>query len=302
MSENLLLRVSRKLNRQASSLGLINRLLPAASRFAVPILATTLLLLGLSSGYALSQWTETFTGGFGSWTTQYGLTDNGFNLGWANTANAGGGLGEIGGSIAQYTSTATPSPLGMPRILDPLGGGTLNLNSPLSVSGRMWLQEVVVNPNMNVHMGYYNLADPSNQNLMLRIVAASSTKRWRFQFRGNGSSGSRVTAPDTTWDSTPLGFSFTWAPSGLNDGAGTISGQLTKGADVLTVTSYNVAANTSVFDSFGLWVDSGNGTLADVERMWFDDLVYTVPEPSAALLLPLGAGLLLLARRNLRRV
>ncbi len=297
MSENPLRYVSRKSIRQASSLGLLHRLLPATSRLAVTILATAVLLLGLSSGYAATQLTETFTGGFGNWTLQSGLTDNGFNLGWANSANAGGAAGEIGGLVVLYNGGDA---FGMPRILDPLGASALNLNSPLSVSGQMYL-DGVTSPNMNVHIGYYNTADPGNQNLMLRMVSPTSD-RWRFQFRGNGANGSRVTVPDTTWDATPLGFSFTWTPSGLNNGAGTIAGQVTKGATVLTVTSFAAPANTAVFDAFGLWIDSGGST--DITRTqieWFDNITYTVPEPSAASLCILAGALSLLARRKLRR-
>jgi hypothetical protein len=308
--QETLMNMPNQSTRRASSPATVyhNHLLSTACWVSVPIFAATLLLLGLSSGYALGQRTETFTGGFGSWTTTYGLTDSGFNLGWANTANAGGAPGEIGGLIVQTNSTASPPNLGMPHILDTVsfaGGNTLTLNSPLSASGQMYLSDPGT-ANMNVFIGYFNSADPTAQRLAIRFDSPGThtpSPIWRVRMGGPNATGTRTSVPDGTWNATPLSFDFTWTPSGLNDGSGTLAGELKNGATVFTVTPQSVAANSVVLNSFGMWVDSAGSTVpANVQTEWFDNITYTiVPEPSAALLWPLAGGFLLLARRNLRR-
>lgn len=296
--------VSREFSRRANSSGLINRLLPAACRVSVAAVATTLLLLGAPSGYALVQIGETFTGGLGYWTTTSPAnTDAGNN--WIWSSSGGPFSGAIGGTLVRTNVPTSPTAFGMPRFLDTVsfaGGNTMNLNMALSVSGQMYLNDPGT-ADTGIYVGYFNSAAPDVQRLALKIDGPNPRPQWRVRFAGNASTGTRTALPDATWNAALLDFAFNFVPDGGGLGAGTVSGYVKNGAATWTVTTFGIAANTSFFDAFGIWADSSSST--DVLRTqtgWFDNIQYTVvPEPSAALLLPLGAGLLLLTQRTLRR-
>jgi len=246
---------------------------------------------------------ETFDTGLGSFTTTYGLTDNGFNMGWWNTGNASGFPGEIGGLVQRYSAPVSPSPPVMPRILDTQSylGAPLNTLMTFGASGRMYFN----NPGSagaDLNLGFWNYEnpDPGSERIVLRIHSPGGGG-WRFRPGDGQGSGSRITVPGS--ESVMMSFSFTFTPSGLNDGSGTISGSIFNGSTVFPLNSYNVAANSYSLDCFGIWADSAGSTdPLQYQNMYFDSFTYTVvPEPSAALLLPLGAGLFLLAQRKLRR-
>jgi hypothetical protein len=282
---------------------LTNRLLPAACRVSAVAVSATLLLAGASSGYANSAY-ETFDSGLGNFTTTYGNNNLGFDLGWWNTGNASGFPGEMGGMFNRTNSggQSVDSPY-MPRILDTASytsGGVLDTTMSISASGKMYL----MNPgsaNADINLGFFNssIADPNSQRLVLRINAPSGGD-WRFRVAAD-SSGSRITVPGS--EAIPLDFSFTFTPSGLLDGSGSIAGSIFDGTTTYPLPAYAVTANSWTFDSFGVWTDSsGSPDLTQYEYAYFDNLQYTVvPEPSVALLLPFGAGLLVLARNKFRR-
>jgi len=270
--------------------------LPLALAVAGALLAAPLAQAGV-------QVVNTFDNGLGTWSTTVLNHDNGYDLDWSNTSHAGGDPGEVGGLVIRFHSDTSPSALGMPRILDTINfrGQPVDLNMPLSVSGLLYAQDI--SANTTVHMGYYNVGAPSDQRLILRVVdpSDSGTGLWRFRFAAGGS-GSKVTVPDNSWDSTPLRFSFQWTPSGLGDGSGTVSGQVQKvsGGDPLVIPSVSLGANTFAFNAFGLWIDSSGSTKPDRQQIvFFDNVEYTiVPEPSTFLLGAMGTGLLFLLRRR----
>jgi hypothetical protein len=290
--------------RRASSPALINvnQLFQTACRVSVAAVASTLLLAALPSAYA-NDAHETFDTGLGSFTTTYGLTDNGFNMGWWNTGNASGVPGEIGGLVQRYSPGVSPAAPAMPRILDTQSylGAPLNTLMTISASGRMFLN----NPGSagaDLNLGFWNYEnpDPGTERLVLRIHSPSSGM-WRFRPGDGQGSGSRITVPGS--ESVMMSFSFTFTPDGNGLGAGTISGSIFNGSTVFPLVPYAVAANTYSLDCFGIWVDSAGSTdTAQYQNMYFDNFTYTVvPEPSVALLLPLGAGLFLLTQRKFRR-
>lgn len=259
------------------------------------VVSAAVLLLAANSSRA-NQTLNTFDTGLGSWSTTALTSTPGFNLGWSNTGLASGTGGEVGGLISRLNSTTSPSGLGTPRILDTVsfaGGNTLSLNSALSVSGKLYLQDISAASDLN--FGYFNIADSSNQRAVLRIIspATAGSGIWRFRFGLGGSSGTRVNAPDATWNQASLDFNFLWTPSGLNDGSGTLSGSVANGASILSIPSQALGANTAVFDSFGLWVDSAGTTdSTKTQYTYFDNVQYTVvPEPTALSLFGLFGGL-----------
>ncbi len=253
---------------------------------------------------------ETFNTDLAGWTyTNPGGATNGSTLGWNNSANSGGAAGEIGGTLARVNVPTSPTALGMPRILDTSTSRLLGLtlNTAISVSGKMYLGDPGT-ADTGIYIGYFNTAAPDVQRLALRIDGPSAHPQWRARFAsgwsGSGTTGTR-TAMAATFNATALDFSFSFAPSGLNDGAGTLTGSIYNvgTAETFTVTAFSILANANSFDAFGIWGDSsGSSDITRVQTAWFDNLTYTVvPEPAAALLLPFGAGLLLLARNKTRR-
>ena len=294
-------------------------------------MAASAWLVGASSGYANFTY-ETFDTGLGTWTTESPYNHiEGFDIGWSSTGNASGVGGEVGGTWARIDkkdgNVTAPR---MAHILDTAsfaGGNQVSLNMPLSASGRMILYDSGT-ADCTVYVGFYNsgilsyippgyptnFSDAGSERLILRITGPASGSLWRFNFGGPNTTQSptRVTVPDSTWSDTPLDFSFTWTPSGLNDGSGTVSGYVQKagGGAKIDVPTWTIVAGAPQyasllhnFDSFGIWADSSASTdLTRTHVEWFDNMKYTVvPEPSAALLLPFAAGLFLLARRKFRR-
>ena len=289
---------------------------------AVAVVATTLLLLGASSGYADFAY-ETFDTGLGTWTTESSYNHiEGFDIGWSSTGNASGVGGEVGGTFAKIDKKGSgPTAPKMAHILDTnsfAGGKMVSLNMPLSASGRMILYDsgtadctVYVgffkNGPLTLPPGYPTVYDAGSERLILRITGPQSSNRWRFNFGGPDTTQgpTRVTVPDSTWSDTPLDFNFTWTPSGLNNGSGTVSGYVQKagGGEVLTVPSWAIGPNLwnpvygqnlYNFDSFGIWADSSNET--DITRThveWFDNLQYTVLPAPALSAVQSGADVIL---------
>jgi hypothetical protein len=258
----------------------------------------TALLMGLSTANADLVYND-FATGLGTWTTTYGLTGNGFNLGWSPTGNASGVGGEVGGLVARYAAPSSPSAPYMPRILDTqsFAGGNMNLNYSIYMSGRMFLQNVA-NANSDLNFGYFNTvdADTGTNRLVMRMHSPSGGQ-WRFRLAAGQQSTSRVTVNGLESVGVDFGFSFT--PSGVNDGSGSFTGYV----GAVNIGTLAVPANSFSFDSFGLWVDSaGNSDPAALQNMFYDNVTFTiVPEPSTALLGSIGAALLLWGRRKLLR-
>lgn len=268
---------------------------------AVSAVSAVLLLLTSSRSQA-NQTLNTFDSGLNTWTTTALTTAPGFNLGWSSTGFASGTGGEVGGLISRTNSPTGAS--GTPRILDTIsfaGGNTLSLNSALSVSGKLYLQDISAASDLN--FGYFSTIDPSNQRAVLRIIspATAGSGIWRFRFGLGNSSGTRVNAPDATWNQALLDFNFLWTPTGLNDGSGTLSGSVANGASILTIPSQALGANAAVFDSFGLWVDSAGVTdFTKTQYTYFDNVQYTVvPEPSIAAVTGCGLVVLFLIKRRI---
>ena len=290
-------------------------------------LAAGLLLLGASSGYAAMHYAyENFDTGLGKWTTvtTYNHVE-GFDIGYSGTGYASGNPGEVGGTWAYINKKGSGATAPkMAHIVDKVsylpsaGGALVSLNMPLHATGMMRLNDGVspYPADCVVLVGFFKegivtgttYRDALAENISLKIVPpAYNSQMWRFQWCGPDTSTSpiKTTVPDTSWNATPLRFDFTWTPSGLGNGSGTVSGFIQKPGDgILVLPPWTLGAKTRRnFDSFGIWAQSSNGTdITHTNTEWFDSMQYTVaPEPSAAWLTPLGGGLLLLIRRMLRR-
>jgi hypothetical protein len=254
-----------------------------------------LVWLGWASSASAQSAVETFDADLGGWSTTFGNHENGFDFDWSDTANAGGSAGEVGGLFVR-TNQPTGD-LSMPRILDTASfAAPLTLNQPLSASGMMYLDDVSDTAGLDVHIGYFNENNPMNERLIIRI-SPNSGNVWRFRTAANTGQGTRVDA-GTQFDSVPLEFHLDWVPSGLDNGTGTLTGSVSDGVTTLVLDSPFVGANTATLDSFGVWANSASSTNpSQQQRMFFDDVTYTVPEPSSMSLGMVALGSVLLLGR-----
>jgi hypothetical protein len=249
------------------------------SSWIVLALAT---VLGLGAETASAQFsrTETFDEGLGAFDTEFGNQSNGFEFGWSESTYAGGEPGELGGLFVRVNEPT--GDLSMPRILDTASFvAPVDLNQPFSASGWMQLDDESDAAGLDVNLGFFRENNPTNERIVIRILPNGSNV-WRFRMAVNGASGTRLDGPPA-FDSVPLAWSFVWTPSGAGNGTGTATGSVTDGTTTLELPSPLVGANAAQIDAFGVWANSASSTdLARTQRMYFDDVTYTVPEPLAS--------------------
>jgi hypothetical protein len=265
-----------------------------AEGLLLPILAAVALLPAGVASAQLSR-VETFDTDLGGWDTLFGAQDDGFDIGWSDSSFAGGTPGEFGGRFVRVTQAT--GDLSMPRALDTASFvAPLDLDVPFAAEGWMFLDDDSNAAGLDVHLGFFRENNPSNERVILRILPDGDDV-WRFRMAVNGSQGTRVDAP-TSFDSVPLAWSFEWTPSGAGDGTGTATGTVSDGVTTLTLPSPVVGANAATIDAFGVWANSASTTdAARTQTMYFDDVLYTAPEPGVAF----GGGVALAALFHRRR-
>jgi hypothetical protein len=238
---------------------------------------------------------ETFDADLGAWDTLFGAQADGFDIGWSASSLAGGSPGEFGGLFVRVNQPT--GDLSMPRALDTASFSTpIDLDQPFHAEGRMYLDDDSDDAGLDVHVGFFRENNPTNERVILRILP-NGLDSWRFRMAVNASQGTRIDAP-LEFDATPLVWSFDWTPSGAGDGTGTATGTVSDGVTVLTLPSPLVGANAAMVDSFGVWANSASATdPSRTQRMYFDDVTYTAPEPTAALLACAALATLSLAGR-----
>lgn len=229
---------------------------------------------------------EVFDADLGAWNFSFGAQSNGFALGWSDTDFAGGVAGEFGALLVRHSEPT--GDLSMPRVLDTASFATaLDLNQPFEASGWMLLDDVSNDAGLDVHLGFFNSNNPLNERLIVRIQPNGGDE-WRFRMSANASSGTRIDAP-LGFDSVPLEWSFAWVPTG-SGGTGTLTGSVSDGITTLTLPAPLVGGNTATVNSFGVWANSASSSdPARTQRMYVDDVRYTVPEPACGLASAVGA-------------
>ncbi len=237
---------------------------------------------------------ETFDADLGAWGFSFGAQANGFDLGWSDTSLAGGSPGEFGGVFVRLNQLT--GDLSMPRVLDTGSfAAPLAFDQLIRASGSMFLNDDSDDAGLDVHLGFFDANNPLNERLIIRIQP-NGGNQWRFRVSANTSSGARIDAP-TSFDSVPLEWSFEWTPSD-SGGGGTLTGTVSDGVTTLSLPSPIVGFNTATLDSFGVWANSASSSdPSRTQQMFFDDVLYTVPEPEGGLL----GGLAVLATALLRR-
>lgn len=250
-------------------------------RLASAAIVAWTLLASTTAGAQVSV-VESFDADLGAWDTLFGAQSSGFDFGWSDSTFAGGAAGEFGGSFARVNEPT--GDLSMPRALDTVSFVTpIDLREPFHAEGWMFLDDDSNDASLDTHIGFFKENNPTNERIVIRI-SPNGEDEWRFRMAVNASQGTRLDAP-TSFDSTPLSWSFDWTPSGSLDGSGTAVGTVSDGITTLDLPSPLVFANAASVDSFGVWANSASSTdLARTQRMFFDDVTYTAPEPGAALL------------------
>lgn len=259
----------------------------------LPAAIAAFALLGAGVASAQVSRLETFDADLGAWDTLFGAQADGFDIGWSDSSFAGGAPGEFGGTFVRVNQPT--GDLSMPRALDTASfSAPVDLDQPFHAEGWMFLDDDSGDAGLDVNLGFFRESNPTNERVIIRILPNGSDS-WRFRMAVNGGQGTRLDGVD--FDSTPLAWSFDWTPSGAGDGSGTATGTVSDGVTTLNLPSPFVGANAATIDSFGVWANSASSTdPARTQRMYFDDVTYTVPEPGRAL-----GGLIALAALRRRR-
>jgi hypothetical protein len=249
---------------------------------------------GASAFGALFQVTENFNADPAAWGPDGPGSANTTapqNFGWKSSNNAGGAVGEAGGTFSRMTSARYDTSI---DDADPTETGVDPSTDTLTMSGRVEVTGGTANP----YLGWFSntalgAAEPTNF-----IGFRLDTEKLLLNVRANGASGA-VPGQDTAVGANnslanASTFSITYNPNG-NGGTGTLTGSINGGASTATI---NLTAGAkdliTDLDRFGMFTRAP-GT-APEGSAFFDDLVYTstIPEPAALSLFGIGA---LLRRR-----
>ena len=233
------------------------------------VLLSVAVLLGVSQPVYAG--TSTFDSDPG-WAAQ-NTQDQGNDVGWSNTSNAGGGAGEIGGTFIR----SAPAVFYAQALATPLDADT----NDFSASGKGWIN----GSGGNTLVGFFDSTSDLSWSPGSFIGFRSDTGEL-YGYADGG--GPQIGAPGGsnafTWgfnyshESERLTFTYNGAAVGDDRGANV--------GDLGNLTH------------FGL-VNLSNGSDNDAVTYW-DDITFTgqVPEPSSILMMMLGLGLAAFSRRR----
>lgn len=204
-------------------------------------------------------WTETFSGGPGFFTATNNNQTNGNSFGYSFSINAGGAVGEIGGTFARNT-TAIPA-----YIADPTLGTAISLANNVVFRGQLFIHNI--NANDNFFFGFAPTAGNFSSILGIQIAEPNSTFAPNFRGQGLAVGASSVNKypipPDVV-----VPFDLSW------DAA---SGILTAnvGNQEFYVTNQTAALTTFSSLVIGTYGEKTIVT-ADNALLYFDNLTYSV--------------------------
>jgi hypothetical protein len=296
-----------------------------ASRKTVGMMVAMIAALALAGGtaQAVILVTQNFdtaaSAAADGWTVQNGTT-GGNNFGFSNTSNAGGVPGEAGGAFQR------PGNVGFYSDLTGIG---LDVFEPMEVSGLLRLAKATSPPTDNfVVFGYWDQNKTATSPLDVNSPAHASTwvgLSYRASdgllranvFEGdyggyNGSGGNAGLAKEAFMPDGNYTFAFTVNNAGFTPGPGEfnyaqITLTLSNTTTAAVTTLYNAlnplqnrtpsASPPRVLNAFGFLHANSTSDANNPLSIFADDLIYTVPEPTAVALLGLS-GLLWWGRRE----
>lgn len=223
--------------------------------------------------------------------TLFNNGSGGSSFGYQASNHAGGSPGEAGGHFTRANSFRYYADTNL--------NGPLNLNHPLSASGRFDFTSVNT-PDFNngLFIGHFQSAVENYTIGLFFSNGGGNTAKlaWGINVRGDSfnilsSQSSLDPNIDRTW-------SYAWDPTGGANGVGRLTATLsgpgggTKTVDMPAGASIRADAH---FEAFGINATNVGATSSPAQNadLYFDDLSYSVlavPEPSSLALLTLGVA------------
>lgn len=219
---------------------------------------------------------------------------NGNTVGWSNSNDAGGALGEAMGNFRRSSQ----------RVY--YGTDLVNATVPsmaFEASGKLNVTSVTGNGDHGhgAWISFFSSSSDAQVGILFNNSPSAFDSAWGLGIRDSnngviaqaGLDGSRVISLGV-----PRTFSWQWDPL-ANAGNGALSGSVSGAGSPLTINltpAQRASFDALRFDRFGLNLPAINnaGTGSDLR---IDDATFTIPEPASVTLLGLG-GLLLWRRRN----
>jgi len=211
--------------------------------------------------------TENFDTTLGTFDGSKNPAAGGNNLGFSNTANAGGKPGEAGGTLAR-TTLADAAYIG-----DLTLGGLLSQSEPITMRGRFFLESGTFDGDM--FLGY---ADTSNLGNRLGIQftepGGDFRPNFRVRVRVNDSTSAIIgVAPGRPWQ-----FDLTWDPA-----AGTLKGTVAGQAINHTASPGAAQYDAFILGTFG----AGSNNPSQNGKLLVDELTYNIVSDAPALVVRL---------------
>lgn len=209
-------------------------------------------------------WTETFSGGTGYFKASNLNHANGNDIDYSFSVNAGGSVGEVGGTFVKTLTTAAG------YIADPTLGGPISLSNNVVLRGQIYLRNL--NANGNYFIGFTTATNNFTGPLGLNLAEPGGG--FEPNFRGRSLVGALVSARYGVAPEIPVPFSFEWNAA---------AGVLTANVNGQTIYSTNLTVATTTYNTLTIAAYSANSIDATRKaQIYFDNLTYSIGAVRAA--------------------
>jgi len=221
-------------------------------------------------------------------------TSGGANYGFSpGTSNAGGSAGEVGGLFTRQAAENYYAHVFMSGV----GTDVLNYDSEIEGSGRFIVSSLSAFDN-NVLIGHRSssLSDFSFLGLFIAESTPSLVRTYAGIVADDGTlflGGPMFASVGTAYD-----FGYDYDPQGGVNSLGRLTLTVTGLGTVFTDVSASQRSADPIFlNAFGIGTPSVSSVPSNQANVFFDNAIYTIPEPTSVVLLCL-AGLALARRRR----
>ncbi|HXI69741.1 MAG TPA: PA14 domain-containing protein [Verrucomicrobiae bacterium] len=209
-------------------------------------------------------WTETFSGGPGYFTASNLNHTNGNNIDYSFSINAGGSVGEVGGTFVK-TLTASAG-----YIADPTLGAAISLSNNVVIRGQLYAHDA--NANGNFFIGFTQATNNFASQFGLQLAEPGGG--FQPNFRGQGVANGTSSAKFPVAADVVVPFNLNW-----NAVAGILTAQV--GSQIFYSTNLSAAART--YTSLTIAAYGANSIDATRQALiYFDNLTYSVGAVRAA--------------------